>query len=106
MNFQLFLSAKDVVKPWRRAAIKYFIKGTGLLLCASCWPGLTQGTQVWPRGPIKRVIDEPPTVRITGQRRPNRGTFGRSSANRDYRMSTYDNDVLICSTAVATLNHQ
>jgi hypothetical protein len=30
MNFQLFLSAKDVVKPWRRAAIKYFIKGTGM----------------------------------------------------------------------------
>ena len=29
-------------------------------------------------------------VRITGQRRPDRGTIGRSSANRDYRMSTYD----------------
>jgi len=41
--------------------------------------------------PSKRVIDKPPTVRITGQRRPNRGTIGGSSANRDYRMSTYDN---------------
>jgi hypothetical protein len=41
--------------------------------------------------PTKRVIDEPPTVRITGQRRPDRGTFGKSSADRDYRMSTYDN---------------
>ena len=28
-------------------------------------------------------------VRITGQRRPDRGTIGQSSANRDYRMSTY-----------------
>ena len=28
-------------------------------------------------------------VQITGQRRPDRGTIGRSSANRDYRMSTY-----------------
>ena len=28
-------------------------------------------------------------VRITGQRRPDRGTIGRSGANRDYRMSTY-----------------
>jgi hypothetical protein len=37
--------------------------------------------------PTKRVIDEPPMVRITGQRRPDRGTIGRSSANRDYRMS-------------------
>src|SRR5271165_6891581 len=27
-------------------------------------------------------------VRITGQRRPDRGTIGRSSANRDYRMSS------------------
>jgi hypothetical protein len=41
--------------------------------------------------PTKQVIDEPPTVRITGQRRPDRGTIGRSGANRDYRMSTYDN---------------
>jgi hypothetical protein len=32
-----------------------------------------------------------PTVRITGQRRPDRGTIGGSSANRDYRMSTYVN---------------
>jgi hypothetical protein len=29
-------------------------------------------------------------VRITGQRRPDRGTIGGSSADRDYRMSTYD----------------
>src|ERR1700730_12907466 len=36
------------------------------------------------------VIDEPPMVRITGQRRPDSGPIGRSSANRDYRMSTYD----------------
>jgi hypothetical protein len=41
--------------------------------------------------PTKQVIDEPPTVRITGQRRPDRGTIGGSSANRDYRMSTYVN---------------
>jgi hypothetical protein len=27
-------------------------------------------------------------VRITGQRRPDRGTIGRSGAHRDYRMST------------------
>src|SRR5262249_18274112 len=39
--------------------------------------------------PTKQVIDEPPIVRITGQRRPDRGTIGRSGANRDYRMSTY-----------------
>jgi hypothetical protein len=30
-------------------------------------------------------------VRITGQRRPDRDTISRSSADRDYRMSTYDN---------------
>jgi hypothetical protein len=28
-------------------------------------------------------------ARITGQRRPERGTIGRSGARRDYRMSTY-----------------
>jgi len=33
---------------------------------------------------------EPPMVRITGQRRPDRGTIERSGAHRDYRMSTYD----------------
>jgi hypothetical protein len=30
--------------------------------------------------PTKQVIDEPPTVRITGQRRPDRGTIGRCGA--------------------------
>jgi hypothetical protein len=40
--------------------------------------------------PTKQVIDEPPMVRITGQRRPDRGTIGRSGANRDYRMSTHE----------------
>ena len=40
--------------------------------------------------PTKWVIMiEPPMVRITGQRRPDRGTIGRSGAHRDYRMSTY-----------------
>jgi len=34
-------------------------------------------------------------VRITGQRRPDRGTIGRSSANRDYRMSTYGLTVVL-----------
>jgi hypothetical protein len=43
--------------------------------------------------PTKQVIDQPPIVRITGQRRPVRGTIGRSGANRDYRMSTYDDAV-------------
>jgi Bacterial sugar transferase len=28
-------------------------------------------------------------LRITGRRRPDRGTIGRSPAHRDYRMSTY-----------------
>ena len=37
--------------------------------------------------PTKQVIDEPPKVQITGQSCPDRGTIGRSSANRDYRMS-------------------
>jgi hypothetical protein len=41
--------------------------------------------------PTKQVIDEPPMVRITGQYCPDRGTIRRSRANRDYRMSTYDN---------------
>jgi hypothetical protein len=39
--------------------------------------------------PSKRVIYEPPTVRITGRHRPDRGTIGKSSADRDYRMSTH-----------------
>jgi hypothetical protein len=43
--------------------------------------------------PSKRVIDEPPMARITEQRRPDRGTIGGSSADRDYRMSTYDNAI-------------
>ncbi|MGB5085783.1 MAG: hypothetical protein WBO09_14530, partial [Methylocystis silviterrae] len=30
----------------------------------------------------------PHMARITGQRRPDRGTIGRSGAHRDYRMST------------------
>jgi hypothetical protein len=30
-------------------------------------------------------------VRTTGRHRPDRGTIGGSGANRDYRMSTYDN---------------
>jgi hypothetical protein len=30
-------------------------------------------------------------VRITGQSRPDRGTIDKSMADRDYRMSTYDN---------------
>src|ERR1700720_711174 len=41
--------------------------------------------------PTKCVIDEPPTVRITGRHRPDRGTIGGSGAARDYRMSTYGN---------------
>jgi hypothetical protein len=38
--------------------------------------------------PTKRVIYEPPTVRITGRHRPDRGTIGGSRADRDYRIST------------------
>ena len=37
--------------------------------------------------PTKWVIDQPPTVRITGQHRPDRGTIGGSRADRDYRTS-------------------
>jgi transposase len=33
---------------------------------------------------------EAPMVRITGRRRPDRGTIERSGAHRDYRMSTYE----------------
>jgi hypothetical protein len=33
-------------------------------------------------------------VRITGRDCPDRGTIGGSGANRDYRMSTYDNLVI------------
>jgi hypothetical protein len=40
--------------------------------------------------PTKRVIDQPPTVGITGQCRPDRGTIDKSTADHDYRMSTYD----------------
>ena len=47
----------------------------------------------------KRVIDEPPTVRITGQCRSDRGTIGRSSADRDYRMSTYDKAAVTAAIA-------
>jgi hypothetical protein len=39
-------------------------------------------------------------VRITGQRRPDRGTIGRSGANRDYRMSTYDSQGLTSDTII------
>src|SRR5262249_25971365 len=38
--------------------------------------------------PDKASHHEPPNVRITGQSFPDRGTIGRSSADRDYRMST------------------
>ncbi len=41
--------------------------------------------------PTKRVIDKSPMVQITRQRRPVGGTICRSGADRDYRMSTYDN---------------
>jgi hypothetical protein len=41
--------------------------------------------------PTKRVINEPPTVRITGQSRPDRDTIGRSRADRKYRMSRHVN---------------
>jgi len=43
-------------------------------------------------------------VRITGQRRPDRGTIGRSSANRDYRMSTYGKPPFTRDTARADVN--
>ena len=35
------------------------------------------------------IMVEAPMVRITGRRRPDRGTIGRSGNHRDYRMSTY-----------------
>jgi len=38
---------------------------------------------------------EPPMVRITGQRRPDRGTIERSGAHRDYPMSTYEQTELL-----------
>jgi hypothetical protein len=44
--------------------------------------------------PTKQVIYEPPTVRITGRHRPDRGTIGGSRADRDYRMSRHDNAAL------------
>ena len=60
----------------------------------SLWPALstTQIAVIFceTSNPTKQVIDDPPMVQITGQRRPDRGTIGRSGANRDYRMSTYD----------------
>ena len=34
------------------------------------------------------IMIEPPMMRITGQRRPDRGTIERSGTHRDYRMST------------------
>ena len=37
--------------------------------------------------PTKRVINEPPILRITGRSLPDRDTIGRSSADPDYRMS-------------------
>jgi hypothetical protein len=37
--------------------------------------------------PTKWVIDQPPTARITGRHRPDRGTIAR--ADRDYRMFTH-----------------
>jgi hypothetical protein len=40
--------------------------------------------------PTKWVIDQPPILRITGHRLPERDTIGRSRADRDYRMSRHD----------------
>src|SRR5438094_7424699 len=75
---------------------------TKMLICSGFvghWPGhslrpASSTTQIAvifceTSNPTKRVIDEPPTVRITGRQRPDRGTIGRLGANRDYRMSTY-----------------
>jgi hypothetical protein len=42
-------------------------------------------------------------VRIPGQRRPDRGTIGRSRANRDYRMSTYVSQALTPDTGECRL---
>jgi hypothetical protein len=53
--------------------------------------------------PTKQVINDPPMVRITGQRRPDRGTIGRSGANRDYRMSTYVSQALTPDSAIGAL---
>jgi hypothetical protein len=41
--------------------------------------------------PTKRVINEPPMVRITGQSLRDRDTIGASRADRDYRMSRHVN---------------
>jgi hypothetical protein len=49
----------------------------------------------------KMGIDQPPTVRITGRHRPDRGTIGGSGANRDYRMSTYE----LCTPARVSFFH-
>jgi hypothetical protein len=43
--------------------------------------------------PTKQVIHESPMARITGRHRPDRGTIGGSGADRDYRISTYNNAV-------------
>ena len=60
----------------------------------SLWPALstTQIAVIFceTSNPTRQIIDDPPIVRITGQRRPDRRTIGGSSADRDYRMSTYD----------------
>ena len=72
----------------------------------SLWPALstTQIAVIFceTSNPTKQVINDPPMVRITGQRRPDRGTIGRSGANRDYRMSTRVANLLEgCSQLVA-----
>jgi hypothetical protein len=41
--------------------------------------------------PTKWVVDQPPILRITGHRVPDRDTIGASRADRDYRMSRHDN---------------
>src|SRR3984893_16118878 len=77
---------------------------TNMLICSgfvghwprhSLWPALstTQIAVIFCEmsNPAKQVIDDPPMVRIPGQRRPDRGTIGRSRATRDYGISTYDN---------------
>jgi hypothetical protein len=79
--------AKFMHEPWRR---------TKMLICSGIvghWPrhslqpsfSTAQIAVIFceTSNPTKWVID----VRITGQRRPDRGTIGRSGANRDYRMS-------------------
>ena len=64
----------------------------GALTRQSLWPALstTQMAVIFceTSNPTKWVIDQPPTARITGRHRPDRGTIGGSRADRDYRMST------------------